>query len=323
MDKRKDAKKMENNNMSNGMQQNGAAMNGPPIGYQAPPAPRTSTGKTILVIAAVIVIYFIMQIGASFITGAMKLEPTSYPAQLVNSLFSLAGHLIVLLAIMKKKGVLTSKGNGIVVGLVAGGYLIVAGAMNGVNALFMTTNKDGVPTYAMPKGLVFGSNQIWCILAVLVSAGICEELMFRGIILNALRDRFGRDTFKGTLLAIIISGVMFGCMHFINLTAGVPFLSVLAQVVNVTGMGLFMGAVYCRCGNIKACMLLHFFLDICILLPNSMKSAGADLSSALTETISPAAFIGILVYGGITAFLLRKGVRHELFSYSLDENKAA
>ena len=37
MDKRKDAKKMENNNMSNGMQQNGAAMNGPPIGYHRPP----------------------------------------------------------------------------------------------------------------------------------------------------------------------------------------------------------------------------------------------------------------------------------------------
>ena len=124
------------------------------------------------------------------------------------------------------------------------------------------------------------------------------------------------------MASIFVSGALFGCMHFVNLTVGVPFMTVLVQVVSVCGMGFLMGAVYCRCGNIKVTIFLHFLLDICILLPNSMMTQ-SSISDALTDTISPMAFVSVVPYTVITIFLLRKSERHNLFNYSFEEDGAS
>ncbi|MBQ8966371.1 type II CAAX endopeptidase family protein [Ruminococcus sp.] len=310
----------------NGTPQYGAPMNNmapggqfapPPMGYRPPPAPRTSTLRTVIIIVATIVLYFgIEWLFANLNAIFFKIPNTSYKLQFIGSIPVAAMLIIMVMAVMKKKHIFTAKGNGFFPGLLVGGYLIFGAVSSLFTQLFQHTDANGQPTYSAPESLTFGTEQIWLIIGVILSAGICEELMFRGVILNALRDRFGRDTFKGTLLAIIISGVMFGCMHFINLRAGVPLPNVLAQVVSVTGMGIFMGAVYCRSGNIKVCFFLHSFLDLCILLPNSM-TTGNDLVSSLTQTITPAAFLGIFIYSGVTCYLLRKDVRYDLFTYDI------
>lgn len=301
--------------------QNGMPMNNiPPQWAQPPmpPAPRASTGRTVALVVGTAVGYIVMQLIGSILVGLFAADGSDYMQQFIGVIPFFIFLIIMIVFAMKKKKILTSKGNGFGRGLLAGGLIIYV-AVSALLSTFMTVDENGQDSFAVPTNMTFGAEQVWAILAILLSAGICEELMFRGIILNALRDRFGRDTFKGTVWAIVISGILFGCMHFINLLAGVSLEAVLIQVIAVCGMGAFFGAVYCRSGNIWVTIFLHFLMDICVLLPMSMTD-GAGLAESIDDTMAnPAKLVSLVLYGGVAAFLLRKSVRHELFSYSLED----
>lgn len=288
--------------------------------YAPPPAPRASGAKTAAVVIGTIVGYLVISgLSGVLITGLLKFKPSNdYQTQFLGSIPVFLFLFVMLYFALGKKKAVTMKGNGFLKGLMTGGYLVVAGIINFLSGMFTHVNDKGVPEYGMPESMHFGSLQVWCIAALILSAGICEELMFRGIILNALRDFFGRDTFKGTALAIFISGAMFGCLHFINLLAGVSLLNVIIQVVSVIGMGFFFGAVYCRCGNLKVTMFIHALVDICILIPQSMQTHSADLGQSINDSINPAALVSIITYTAITLFLLRKEVRGQLFTYTVE-----
>lgn len=291
-------------------------------GYGSKPtAAKPTTVRTIAVILITLAGYFATRFLGKSISGLLGAADSDYKKQFIVNIPIFIFLLVTITFIMKKKKVLTSNGNGFWGGLITGGYELFASALLLIS-MFWLDDENDIGHFGMPSGLTFGAEQVWVILAILLSAGICEELMFRGIILNALRDCFGKDTFKGTVWAIVISGIMFGCMHFINLTAGVPLKSVLIQVIAVCGGGIFYGAVYCRWGNIKVTIFLHFLQDICVILPMSMQS-GAGLAESVENVTSLAQLSGLVIYCAIAAFLLRKKVRHQLFTYDLDETLAA
>ena len=286
--------------------------------FTPPPAPRASGAKTAVVVFGTIGGYLALNGLIRVLFGhVIKLKTDNdYQMQFLGSIPVFAFLAVMLYMVLGKKKTVRMKGNGFFKGLLVGAYLIVI--INCLSGMFITINEQGLPVYGMQEGTHFGSLQVWCIAALIFSAGICEELMFRGIILNALRDFFGRDTYKGTVLAIFISGVMFGCIHFVNLWAGVTLQNVLVQVVSVTGMGFYFGAVYCRSGNIKVTMFIHALVDICILIPQTMKSQSGDLGQSLNNSINPAAYFSIITYTVITLILLRKSVRGQLFTYTVE-----
>ena len=303
---------MENENLQEQMVQEGQ--------FTPPPAPRASGAKTAVVVFGTIGGYLALNGLIRLLFGhVIKLKTDNdYQMQFLGSIPVFVFLAVMLYMVLGKKKTVRMKGNGFFKGLLVGAYLIVVGIINFLSGMFITINEQGLPVYGMQEGAHFGSLQVWCIAALILSAGICEELMFRGIILNALRDFFGRDTYKGTVLAIFISGVMFGCIHFVNLWAGVTLANVLVQVVSVTGMGFYFGAVYCRTGNIKVTMFIHALVDICILIPQTMKSQSGDLGQSLNNSINPAAYLSIITYTVITLILLRKSVRGQLFTYTVE-----
>jgi membrane protease YdiL (CAAX protease family) len=82
-----------------------------------------------------------------------------------------------------------------------------------------------------------------------VTAGVTEELLFRGYLLPRLELLFGRRW-----LAIIISSLLFGLGHYRYGT-----------IVNVTGpivIGLVQALYYDRYRNIKVIILFHILWDI-------------------------------------------------------------
>ena len=284
------------------------------------PAPRASVGKTILLVLGPIVGYLVVSRLSGTVLASIDPQMGQYKLMTFAAIPLLIFYVCMIVFVMKKKKVLTAKGNGFGEGLITAMFWLYVCASS-VLSVFLVQEKNQMPHFELPKDLTFGSEQIWCIFAVLLSAGICEELMCRGLILNALRDRFGRDTAKGTILAIALSGVIFGCIHFINLLAGVSFQAVIIQVLGATGMGFYLGTVYCRCGNIKVTIFLHFLMDICVLLPASM-SGSAGLTGAIDDTMnSPVKFLGIFLYTGLSAFLLRPSMQPMLFKYSLEDDK--
>lgn len=80
------------------------------------------------------------------------------------------------------------------------------------------------------------------VLEVIVYAvvpGVCEEFLFRGVILSNLR-RFGRQN------AILISALLFGLMH-----------ENIGQILYAFAAGIVLGQVYEKTGNIWNCTILH------------------------------------------------------------------
>ena len=246
-------------------------------------------------------------------------EITGYKAQFITGIISLVLY-VVILVLLKKTKVLTTKGNGFFGGLFTGGFMIYASIAAVISSLFLSS-EDGKTEFIIPKDLTFGSEQVWCILALTLAAGICEELLFRGIIFNTLRDLFGRDTEMGTIAAIVTSGVLFGLYHLLNLVSGVDISAVLPQVASTAALGIFLAAVYARWGNIWVTVFLHALMDICVVLPNSMKTNENIVESINNTMADNSKYLGVIIYIILAMILLRKDKRPQMFTYSVCDDR--
>lgn len=86
------------------------------------------------------------------------------------------------------------------------------------------------------------------VLVVAVLPPICEELIFRGVILNGLKK------FKPTT-AIVLSGLMFAIMHMS-----------IEQTIFQFVLGMVLASVVLITGSLLAAVLLHFFNNFFIVL---------------------------------------------------------
>lgn len=81
-----------------------------------------------------------------------------------------------------------------------------------------------------------------------ITAGICEEIVFRGFLLAALTPLVG-----STLLALIISSFLFGLLHAYQQSAGVARAALL---------GVALGVPYLASGTILPSMAAHTIIDL-------------------------------------------------------------
>lgn len=96
------------------------------------------------------------------------------------------------------------------------------------------------------------------VLFVFVSAvtpAICEEILFRGMILSGLRKKFS------DVVSIVLSALMFALMHQSLQQFIYPFL-----------LGLVLGWLYLRTGSVVASMLAHFFNNFFVVLVSFLQS---------------------------------------------------
>lgn len=101
-----------------------------------------------------------------------------------------------------------------------------------------------------------GGNLIgWMIFSV-VCVGIMEELAFRGILLPLLLTRFGK-TKRGMLQSVILSSVIFGLVHFLNLIEGAGIVPTLLQVGYSMLTGAMLAVLFLGTGNLVGCVAVH------------------------------------------------------------------
>lgn len=100
------------------------------------------------------------------------------------------------------------------------------------------------------------------IFAVLV--GFAEEFLCRGWIQNEMIERYGDNRCHVTI-SILLSGLLFGLMHIINIFAGQGIIETLSQILQAMAAGFFLGAVYYRSKNIWLVILLHAFWDFALM----------------------------------------------------------
>lgn len=89
-----------------------------------------------------------------------------------------------------------------------------------------------------------------------LSVGFFEEIIFRGIILTYLLNLLFHKK-NGLLLAIIVSSIIFGIVHFFNLLAGASLTDTLLQVGYSTLVGMMWAVIYLRTKNLWIVMILH------------------------------------------------------------------
>lgn len=89
-----------------------------------------------------------------------------------------------------------------------------------------------------------------------ISIGLFEEVVFRGLILTVLLQRLP-ETKQGILIAIVLSSLIFGVIHFVNLVAGASPLDTLLQIGYSFLMGMLWAVVYLKTKNLWMAILLH------------------------------------------------------------------
>lgn len=80
-----------------------------------------------------------------------------------------------------------------------------------------------------------------------VTAGVCEELLYRGYLLWYLGHWFG------LVPAVLIASLVFGVGHAYQGPRGIAI---------TTFVGMFMSAVYLLTGSIAACVVIHTLMDL-------------------------------------------------------------
>ena len=115
------------------------------------------------------------------------------------------------------------------------------------------------------------------ILFVSLTAGINEEVVFRGVIISTLlRQWKDRNLFRQ---AALVSGIVFGLIHAANIFAGADPLQTLFQVIGSVSVGFIFAAVYLRTGSILPCMFYHALHDIIAIACESNVSENGIMSA--------------------------------------------
>jgi membrane protease YdiL (CAAX protease family) len=148
---------------------------------------------------------------------------------------------------------------------------------------------------------------------VAVSPGICEEVLFRGLILNAYETSYNRK------IGAIVAAVLFGFFHFNiqNLFGPIIIGLMAAYLMQVTNS--LYAAIVLHMTNNGIAVLTDFISQV--YTPENMEvaSAATELNdtSVLITAITSLAFLAII--GLFFSRLLINGLKRDSFYYALGE----
>lgn len=96
----------------------------------------------------------------------------------------------------------------------------------------------------------------WLLLLHVLFVAALEELAFRGVLLPLLLRRLGR-TRKGLWQSVILSSVIFGFVHLVNLAEGAGVAATLMQVGYSMLTGALCAVLFLGTGNLAYCLVFH------------------------------------------------------------------
>lgn len=109
----------------------------------------------------------------------------------------------------------------------------------------------------------------WAILSTVVAAPLLEEILFRGLIFESCRERFGRGA------AVLVSALLFGLIHVVPV-----------QMINAFVVGLILGYIYLKTNSLLSVIILHAINNAIAYLVMALFGESANMT--LKELISQA-----------------------------------
>ncbi len=118
--------------------------------------------------------------------------------------------------------------------------------------------------------------------------GFAEEVAFRGLAVTVLLRSINKE--HRIFVAPVFVGVLFGGIHFLNLTAGEPPLLVALTACFATVVGVSLGVIYTLSGNIWVVIVAHSLYDaVSFIFPHPQEgpdwSIMVDLVAMIVLTI--------------------------------------
>jgi len=140
--------------------------------------------------------------------------------------------------------------------------------------------------------------QVFSFLLILLMLGFTEETVFRGILFHGL------ETKVTPLQTVLISAIIFGLFHYLNMLVGAHFYSTTYQVIHAAASGFMYATLRLRIGAIWPVMIFHTIWDIGLILLTSiehpkMNHAQVVMSFSFSHAIMlalPAISYGTFVY---------------------------
>ena len=122
----------------------------------------------------------------------------------------------------------------------------------------------------------FGTGSVLLALLAAFSPGFVEETAFRGLgVANYMRTIQSEKQIK---VIFWLSSLVFGLVHATNIFAGGDPASCAIQAVYAIGIGMALGAVYLRTGNLLPCILGHMSLDFMEFIRGDLSQSGGIMT---------------------------------------------
>jgi len=118
------------------------------------------------------------------------------------------------------------------------------------------------------------------------TAGVMEELIFRGLVLGALLLRWG-VTGAGLWRALVVSSLLFSAPHALNILSGAQPLTTLAQLVWAFLLGMVFGSLLVAGGSVWPVAALHGISNAFVHANRYGHDVPPDLSSAVLLALAP------------------------------------
>ena len=116
------------------------------------------------------------------------------------------------------------------------------------------------------------------VFSACLAAGITEELIFRGLIMHLLEDRWNKT------IAVVAPSVCFGLLHILNMQAP-KLLDIIVLAIAGTTVGIMFSLIAMESGSIWASALVHGLWNLVII--GDILEIGVDsLSSIYVYTLT-------------------------------------
>lgn len=228
------------------------------------------------ILAYIVLQFLAIQIASKMITSGVPYTQTfAYIFQFViEAIFGVA---VVIICSLKKQNIIQTNGlnkkvNVPLIALCFGVSLVVLFGLGNVSDFFMQLIEaiGYKPSGSSVKVETLGQ-LIINTLILAVAPAVCEELLFRGLMIGSLR-KHGRE------FCVFVSAVTFMLMH------GSP-----DQTVHQFILGVILGYIFYFTGNLWLTIIIHFFNNFIVLAYTfyyNITRTGAEVAEQATQTAS-------------------------------------
>ncbi len=122
-------------------------------------------------------------------------------------------------------------------------------------------------------------------ILTMLCVGFLEELIFRGLLFNAMK----KDNPKA---AVLVSSLTFGIGHIINLFngSGAHPVSTLLQVIYAASAGFMFVMLYCKTKSLLACIITHGSFNALSVFSVEVQSVKLEILSCVFLTVITGAY---------------------------------